>query len=63
MKQLSRLLLTLALALGLAVPAFADVITPGRAIALEFQRRLPLILIVAALVLTAALVRTFTKKK
>lgn len=63
MKHLSGLLLTLALSLGLAIPAFADLMSPGEALMWEAERNLPLLLIIGLLILTALLVRHFTKKK
>lgn len=63
MKKLSAALLTLALAVALALPAHADVISPGEALARAAQRNLPIVLILALLVVTAILVRRYTKKK
>lgn len=63
MKRLSCLLVTFALGLSLAMPAWADILSPGEVLVWKIQRRLPLVLLIAALVITAILVRKFTKKK
>lgn len=63
MKRLPVLLVTLALSLGLAMPAFADLMSPGEALLWEAERNLPLVLVILVLIVTALLVRHFTKKK
>jgi len=63
MKTLSIALFCLATSILLALPAQADVISPGKALMREAQRNLPILLILALLVVTAILVRHFTKKK
>lgn len=63
MKRIPVILLALALSLGLMLPCFADVLTPGAALILGLERNLPVVLIIAVLIVTAILVRKFTKKK
>ena len=63
MKRLPAVLLLPALALGLTLPARADLISPGKALMREAERNLPILLILALLIVTALLVRHFTKKK
>lgn len=63
MKRLPGYLVALALSLGLVVPAFADLMSPGEALMWEVERKLPLILVLAVLIVTALLVRHWTKKK
>ena len=63
MKLIPAPLLTLALALGLTPPGWADLISPGKALARTAERNLPLLLVLALLIATAVLVRHFTKKK
>lgn len=65
MKRISALLLTLAAVLGTTVPVFADVIpaSPADILMSAVGPALPVILIIAVLVITALLVRRFTKKK
>lgn len=65
MKQISALLLTLAVLLGMAAPVFADVIpaSPAEILMSAVEPVLPAVLIIAVLVITALLVRRFTKKK
>lgn len=63
MKRLPGFLLTVALSLGLALPAFADLMSPGEALMWEVERKLPLILVITVLIVTALLVRHFTKRK
>lgn len=65
MKRIFALLLTLALILGMTVPVFADVIeaSPAEILMSTVEPVLPVVLIIAALVVTALLVRRFTKKK
>lgn len=65
MKQISALLLTLAVLLGMAVPVFADAIpaSPAEILASAVEPFFPAVLIIAVLVITALLVRRFTKKK
>lgn len=65
MKRIPVLLLTLAAILGMATPVFADVIaaSPVEILVWTVKPHLPLILIVAVLIVTALLVRHFTKKK
>lgn len=63
MKRLPVILLTLALTLVLALPAWADLISPGEALLWEVERNLPLVLVVLVLIVTALLVRHFTRKK
>lgn len=63
MKALSAALLTLALAVALALPVYADVISPGEALVRDIQRNLPIVLLLVLLAVTAILVRRFTKKK
>ncbi len=63
MKRLPGFLLTVALSLGLALPAFADLMSLGEALMWEVERKLPLILVIVVLIVTALLVRHFTKRK
>lgn len=63
MKLLPAPLLALALALGLTPPVRADLISPGKALVRTAERNLPLLLVLAVLIVTAVLVRHFTKKK
>ncbi len=65
MRKLSNLPLLAALCLLLVSPARADVISlsPGEALLSGIREGLPLILILALLVVTAVLIRKFTKKK
>ena len=63
MKGINEILLAAALAVVLAVPAFADVISPGEALIHGVERNLSTILLVVVLVITAILVRKFTKRK
>lgn len=65
MKRISALLLTVAALLAMTIPVFADVLpaSPVEILMSTVEPVLPAILIVAALVVTALLVRRFTKKK
>lgn len=65
MRKLSSLPLLAALCLSLALPARADAISvsPGEALLWNIREGLPLILILALLIITAVLIRKFTKKK
>ena len=65
MKRISALLLTLAIVLGMTPPVFADVIaaSPVEVLMSGAGGILAIVLIAAALVITALLVRHFTKKK
>lgn len=63
MKRLPGALMALALSLGLGMPVFADLMSPGEALLWEAERNLPLLLVIGVLILTALLVRHFTKKK
>lgn len=65
MKRISALLLTLAALLAMTIPVFADVLpaSPAEILAATVEPALPVVLIVAALVVTALLVHRFTKKK
>lgn len=65
MKRISALLLTLAALLAMTIPVFADVIeaSPAEILMSAAEPVLPVVLIIAALVVTALLVRHFTKKK
>lgn len=65
MKRIPAFLLTLAAILGLTTPVFADVIpaSPAEILISAVEPVLPMALIVAVLVITALLVRHFTKKK
>ena len=61
MKRIPMLLLTLAAMIGMTIPVFADAIAASPIEILEPV--LPMILIIAVLVITALLVRYFTRKK
>jgi len=65
MRKLSSLPLLAALCLLLAPPVRADAISvsPGEALLWNIREELPLILILALLIVTAVLIRKFTKKK
>lgn len=65
MKRVPSLLLTLAVLLGMTVPAYADVLpaSPGEILMSAARPALPIVLIIVVLVATALLVRHFTKKK
>ena len=65
MKRISALLLTPAALLAMTVPVFADGIpaSPAEILMSVTEPVLPLVLIIAVLVVTALLVRRFTKKK
>jgi len=59
MKRFPHLLILAAAVLGMAMPACADLISPGELIVGQLTH--PLVLLVIVLVLTAVLVRHFTK--
>lgn len=65
MKRIPALLITLAAVFGMTAPVFADAIVASPTYILTFtvEPLLPIILIIAVLVITALLVRYFTKKK
>lgn len=65
MKRIPVILLTLAALLAMTSPVFADVLpaSPAEILMSTVEPVLPIILIVAVLVITALLVRRFTKKK
>ena len=65
MKQISALLLTLTAILAMTPSVFADVLpaSPAEIVMSTVEPVLPVVLIIAALVVTALLVRRFTKKK
>lgn len=65
MKQISALLLMLAVVLSMTAPGFADVIpaSPAEILMSTWGSGHPMVLIVAVLVITALLVRHFTRKK
>ena len=64
MKKLPLIPLILALALALAPAARADVIfDPVSILIYEARRNLPIILVILLLIVTALLVRHFTKRK
>lgn len=65
MKRIPAILLTLAALFAMTAPAFADVIaaSPAEILTAAVEPMLPIILIAAVLVMTALLVRRFTKKK
>lgn len=63
MRRVSGLLLALAAAVALSVPAYADVISAPEAVMNQLERKAPLILVVLLLVVTALLVRKFSKRK
>ena len=65
MKRIPAILLTLAALFAMTVPVFADVIAPSpvEILAAAAGSILPVVLIIAVLVITALLVRRFTKKK
>ena len=65
MRQIPKLLLMLAVVLGMTTPVFADVIpaSPAEIMISAWGSGHPMVLIVAVLAVTALLVRHFTKKK
>lgn len=65
MKRIPVLLLTLAAIFGMTTPVFADAIaaSPAEILVSTVEPVLPMVLIIAVLVITALLVRHFTKKK
>lgn len=65
MKRISALLLTLAALLAMTVPVIADALpaSPAEILMSSVEPALPVVLIIATLVVTALLVRRFTKKK
>lgn len=65
MKRIPTLLLTLAILLGMSLPAYADVLpaSPAEILMSAAGSALPIVLIIAVLAVTALLVRHFTRKK